>query len=372
MGSINSVTIGDNFGDGTTDCYMATDGGSIGSVTVKGNMEDADIRTYDSGKIGTVWVLGNLENDSEILIAGAGNITDVQIGESMLGSIIETQDGSIGNVLIGGDLDDYTTGAATGATTQTSTIEAQQGNIGTIRIGVNMADGSQILNSGGTTGIGSVSIGGNLTNSTYTNGTGGGSTTTTISSTGIGGVGAVTVGGSLYGTAGADTNVLIDGDGGVQSVSVGGTEGADYLDITAGTATGRLIGSVSVVGSLANSMINDISGGTISSVNCGELEDSTIATGATTSAMATPTGTRADFTTQNSDLGSLTVAGILVSGPVTVSPRIYWIDSDVFAWNIGSATFTGLTATTTGTGIVQYHSIGRNHWPSGVTVNQIV
>ena len=352
LGGVNVVSVGGNFGTSTgnvTGAAIETQRGAINLVTVGGDMDDANVQT-STGNIGTVTVGGSMQYGSTVQTSNAGSIAAVRVGRDMTGSGsggstgISTHAGNVGAVTIGDNLDN-------------SAGISADGNIQSVTIRGNMDHGSRITTSAGTTGIGSVWIGQNLQDS-------GGTAATTISSTGPGGVGTVTIVGSVVGTGANQNSVLIHGDGRVSSVNVAGG-GASYLNITSGPASGGfaglpgagpgLIGSVAINGSLANSRIVEAYGGQISAVRCKELDGTIIATGATSSAMAAPTGTPADFSTENSYLGSLTVTGL----------SSYMIDnSEVLAWNIGSALF---SASSAGTGTIEGHTLGTvTNLPTGV------
>jgi hypothetical protein len=360
-GSITRVTIGGNFGTSTG----ATPGGTIsvgrgniGVVTVKDDMDDASVSAA-IGNIGTVAVTGAMQYGSTVKTTTVGSITSVTVGRNMTGSGsggstgVSTHDGNVGSVVIGDNLDN------------SAAISANGGNVTAVTIRGNMDHGAQITNSNGTTGIGSVYIGQNLQNS-------GGTAATTISSTGPGGVGSVTVVGSVVGTDANLSAVVIHGDVRVSSLNVEGG-GAAFLNMTSGTASAQFanlpgggpgtIGSLTVNGALTSSQIVETYGGTITSVRCKELASTVIATGVMPAVIAAPTGTPADFPTENSTLGTLTVTGL---GGIFATG-----DTEVLAWTITTATFSAASVSPA-TVIFEYHTLSHvTLAPTGATVHQV-
>lgn len=359
-GNITRVTIGGNFGTSTGATpggTISTQRGNIGVVTVKGDMDDASVST-STGNIGTVAVTGSMQYGSTVKTTTTGNVTSVTVGRDMTGSgsggatSVSTHNGNIGSVVIGDNLDN-------------SAAISANGNIGSVTIRGNMDHGAQIVNSGGTTGIGAVYIAQNLQNS-------GGTAATTISSTGAGGVGAVTVVGSVVGTGTNLNSVVIHGDVKVSSLNVAGG-GAAFLNMTSGPSSAQFpslpgggpgsIGSVSVNGPLANSQIVETYGGTITSVRCKELNSAIIATGVPASVIAAPTGARADFPTENSTLGTLTVTGL--GGNFAIG------NTEILAWTINSEVFSAASVSPASV-IFEYHTLGHvTLAPTGATVYQI-
>ncbi len=330
-GNIGMVSVGqDMTGSGGSDSYIEIGTyGNLGGVTVGGKMDHAEIYNDNHGSVLSVKVGGNVTDGSDIY-AEYGDLGNVTIGGDLDGSYVYVNDqGNIGKVAISGNFDDN------------AEIYNYYGNIAGLNVGESMETGAEIYDEYGATGIGSVSIGQDL------------GINTEIYTYDSGSIGSLTVKGNITGTSG--NSATITGVAGIGSVSVSGY--ATYANISSGAS----MGAVSFGGLLQNSTIEDTNGGAIASVKCAELDGTIIATGATPSAITTPTDARSDFFTQNSYLGSLTVTGI--SGNFMID------NSEVLAWNIGSALF---KASSVGSGTIEYHTLGMStHLPSDMFINQV-
>jgi hypothetical protein len=346
QGNIGAVTIGGNL-DHSSEVYIS-DHGNIASVTVKGNVDNsARIECDDLGNIGPVTITGNLDHSAEIYV-DEGNIAAVSIGGNLDNSAEVYADyGNISPVTIGGNLDnsaevyaDYGDIARVtigGNLDNSAEVYASEGNIGDVKIGKNFDHSAEVYSDDGSIGVGNVTVGGNFSNGAEVYAYGAA-------------VKSVKVAGDSIGTSGNTAQVHAYAS--IGSISIGGK--SVYGDFEAG----RSIGTVKVGGIMQNGLVKCYQGGHISQVSVGQLDASTIVIGATT---GVPAGTRADFHTQNSSIGQLTITGIKTAGVTTYITN----NSKILAWNIGTLACGG--PSTGASGLVEFHVATISNLPTGVT-----
>jgi hypothetical protein len=323
-GNVGAVTIGGNLDNGAeVYAYM----GNIASVKVGGNVDhNARIETSDAGDLGAVTIGGNLDNNAQVRV-GAGIMSSVKItGNLDHGAEAYADYGDIGTVTVGKNLDN---GAE---------VYADEGNIASVTVGGNLDHNAQVRSVDGTTGIGALkvakNVGSGVSVSAYMN------------------IGTFSVGGDVLGTSGLGMSVTTYGL--LKTFSVAGK--ALYTTVHSNGG----IGSVSVGGVLQNSQIVANATCSIGSVTVGQLDSSVINAGQS----GQVNGTRSDFYTHGY-LGSLTIKGIKDINNVV---QHMTGTSQVFAWILDKVSFTG---TSSGAGLIEYHTGKVPYAPTGVTVTKV-
>jgi hypothetical protein len=345
QGNIASVSVGGNL-DNSAEIYISS-GGDIGPVQIKGNLDhsaeiytdygdiasvkvggkmdnSAFIKVGDAGGIGSVSILGNLDNSAEVYV-NYGAIGPVSIGGNLdNGAKIHTEYGAIGNVSIGGNLDN------------SAQVYASSGNIGDVKIGRNLDHNAEVYSDDGSVGVGKVSVGGNFSN-----------------------------GAQVYAYGAAIKSVKVLGD----SLWTSGTSPKIYAYTTIGSIdiggksihgdfeAGGSIGSIRVGGLMQNGYVNCFEGGDIGSMSVGQLDATTVQIG-----VQTPlAGTRDDFITQNSSIGTFKINGIKTGGVFNYITG----GSQILAWDVGKITCGGPSVG--GSGLIEFHTGNVVMLPAGVT-----
>jgi hypothetical protein len=210
-----------------------------------------------------------------------------------------------------------------------------------VHVGKSLDHDGRVTSNGGSVGIGNVWVGRNFSNGA------------TVHSTGAA-IKSVTVLGDSLWTAGNSNQVYAFTT--IGSISIGGQSmNADF-------EAGNSIGWLHVGGVMQDGMVNVFKGGNIGLVTVGELDGTTVQAGVNAPPLV---GTRADFFTQNSSIGSLVIYGVRTAGVVHYMENL----SQILAWNIGSVLF--YRPSIGGSGTIEFH-VGRVvNQPGGVAVAQV-
>jgi hypothetical protein len=320
-GNIGPVTIGGNLDNGAeVYSYM----GNIASAKITGNLDNgAYIETSRAGNIGTVTIGGNMDRGSYVEANGAGSLGALKVGGDMdHGAFVYVDYGNIGSVTVGRNLDN---GAY---------VEAYYGKVGTAHIGKNMDNGASVYSDQGA--VGDVWVGGDFSNGAQ-----------------VGSYGASLKSMKVLGNSlgASDKIVCVKAYTTIGSISIGGY--STYADFEAGGS----IGSISVGGLMQNGLVRLYNGGNLGSMSVGQLDATVLKVGAN----APLTGSRNDFYTQSSWLGTLTITGVKAGGVTNYITG----DSTIAAWQVGKIVCKG--PSTGGSSAIEYHTGSVSNLPVGVT-----